>query len=102
MPYRVLCSGVASTEFDLGDRDDDLFSAFFGRTHPWFSNRLVPRLVFGGSRNDRLFGDPGTDRLYGEAGSDIVFAGFGSDQAYGGPGDDELHPDTPATARSAG
>jgi hypothetical protein len=81
--FRVRCSGVSSAAIFLGGGSDTL----------GVDSGALPRVVRGGSGNDRLFGGTGHDVLKGGAGDDDVDAGFGvGDGAVvrGGPGQDFL------------
>jgi hypothetical protein len=87
----IVCTGLTSGEFDLGDMNDTLDASQIpspGRAD-----------AFGGDGNDNLTGTGGTDfldggagddTLAGNGGSDMLDGGIGTDSLAGGAGDDEL------------
>ena len=79
--FQVRCAGVVSASILLGDGNDTLGA----------DSGALPRVVRGGSGNDRLFGGSGHDVLRGGAGNDQADAGVGDESILrGGSGDDLL------------
>lgn len=51
---------------------------------------VVPLVLKGGARNDRLYGGAGNDSLYGYGGNDVLRGAGGNDKIFGGTGRDVL------------